>query len=379
MTILSRVAIDNVWRHWWAGHIEAVGGHSLLPLDPIVRASEPIVRPAIPRRSISKLSRDIGEMVDRFLESILSGSYEENVRKLADTRGMECSAIPEINNREGRRAISRSLRRNLSAAKRAGYFNYKPLTQTDLYLSGEILSSVGRGNSRYRDDNIKVYPLDFACVFGDQGGVDTTTRISLIQKPNIGKARMLRKDLLPPDIDDKVMRIQSTDTYINFNFAMFSDGSIGCNLPYGRFPDGWRAIALLASGANLEWTESRTDQINNLIEETLAQSNFSRNHWHAALNRPGNRFPRIVIPTSPTGCLDLFRSRDLAPGERRRSALRHWVNEHYRERSTDPRKLAYVREHLRGNQLFKWNGLDCELMVSAADIDKNEMFRVRPK
>lgn len=98
--------------------------------------------------------------------------------------------------------------------------------------------------------------------------------------------------------------------------------------------------------------------------------------WHVAFgfNDGG---PRLVVPTNPRGCLDLFRSRDLAAGERRRAALRHWVNSHYRNRSEDPGAVAYVRDHLRGATRFIWNGLDCELMVSAYDLEKDEAFRAQ--
>ncbi len=111
------------------------------------------------------------------------------------------------------------------------------------------------------------------------------------------------------------------------------------------------------------------------IRTIFAGKLTSRYSWHVAFgSEPGSR---AVLPTSPRGCLELFRGRDLSLGENRRSALRHWVNEHYRDRSNDPGAMAYVCEHLRGNTRFVWNGLPCELMVSEYDLEKNEFFKTR--
>ena len=73
----------------------------------------------------------------------------------------------------------------------------------------------------------------------------------------------------------------------------------------------------------------------------------------------------------------MFRSRELPAGRSRRAALRHGVNEHYRERSGDASSMDYVCEHLRGETRFVWNGWPCELMVSEFDMEKNEYFRAR--
>lgn len=116
-------------------------------------------------------------------------------------------------------------------------------------------------------------------------------------------------------------------------------------------------------------------EIQSSLKILFAAMLTARYSWHAAIGFSEDG-PRLVLPTNPQGALDLFRSRMLAPGEKRRAALRHWVNSHYRDRSDDPGIIDYVREHLRGSTRFIWNGLDCELMVSAYDLEKNEAFRV---
>ncbi len=101
-----------------------------------------------------------------------------------------------------------------------------------------------------------------------------------------------------------------------------------------------------------------------------------RYEWHAAFGFSDNG-PRLLIPTNPRGCLELFRSRNLNPGERRRSALRHWVKNHYRDVNRDDEGLTYVRDHLRGNTRFIWNGLDCEVLVSEYDLERSDSFKVQ--
>jgi hypothetical protein len=99
----------------------------------------------------------------------------------------------------------------------------------------------------------------------------------------------------------------------------------------------------------------------------------ARYDWHVALGLASG--PRILLPTSPGGCLALFRNREKRDDETRRAALRHWVQNHYRERGE--REIAYVRDHLRGATGFSWRGLDAEIFVSQFDLEKNEFFRLQ--
>jgi hypothetical protein len=101
-----------------------------------------------------------------------------------------------------------------------------------------------------------------------------------------------------------------------------------------------------------------------------------RYEWHVAFGTiPGG--PRLLLPTNPGGCLQLFKNRDVAPGKARRDVLKHWVEEHWRD--YEESGVAYVCHHLRGHTRFAWSGFDCELFVSAFDLEKNEYFKNQAK
>lgn len=120
-------------------------------------------------------------------------------------------------------------------------------------------------------------------------------------------------------------------------------------------------------------THPPASEIKTNMQLALSSSLTVRYNWHVALGFSDDG-PRIVLPTSPSGCLSLFRTRDQHPGEKRRTALRHWVTNHYRH-TVGEDGLSYVRDHLRGATRFFWNSLDCELMVSKYDLERNELFR----
>ena len=93
--------------------------------------------------------------------------------------------------------------------------------------------------------------------------------------------------------------------------------------------------------------------------------------WHVALGY--GKGPRILLPTNPAGCLAMFRDRE-KPAAGRRSALKHWVSSHYRSAPAPDAEIAYVCQHLRGETRFNWRGLDCEILVSAYDLERKQMF-----
>ena len=97
-----------------------------------------------------------------------------------------------------------------------------------------------------------------------------------------------------------------------------------------------------------------------------------RYSWHVAIGNGDG--PRVLLPTSSQGCIALFKDRD-KPAEGRRATLKHWVTEHYREVENPEIGVTRVCEHLRGNTIFNWRGLECEILVSAYDLEKNEFFR----
>jgi len=109
-----------------------------------------------------------------------------------------------------------------------------------------------------------------------------------------------------------------------------------------------------------------------LIQALIGVQFGQRYHWSVELGYAG--LPQIRIPTDPVGAREVFRLRDLPEGASRRTALRHWVRSHWRRRSEggDP---VLVRDFLRGQTAFTWNGLRCSLRPSRFDLERDEAFK----
>lgn len=103
------------------------------------------------------------------------------------------------------------------------------------------------------------------------------------------------------------------------------------------------------------------------IDHAIRLQWSARYKWSVRLNFEGNL--AVSFWTDPHGAKEAFRLRDIPNGKTRREALRHWVREHWRQkRESDG--VALVREHLRGQTKFSWNGLRCEIKPSAFDLEK---------
>jgi hypothetical protein len=91
---------------------------------------------------------------------------------------------------------------------------------------------------------------------------------------------------------------------------------------------------------------------------------FTRDYdWIVKIGSVGS--VRLSLITDPEGAREVFRLRDIPNGASRRSALRHWVEHHWRRTRSGS---TPVREHLRGTQRFAWNGWDCEIVPSPHDV-----------
>jgi hypothetical protein len=79
---------------------------------------------------------------------------------------------------------------------------------------------------------------------------------------------------------------------------------------------------------------------------------------------------RLKVMTDPSGIRGFFADRDPGPSGRRQ-ALRNWVSAHWRRRKTQDERdeaKAWVRRHLRGQMMFEWAGLKCEILPSKSDL-----------
>jgi hypothetical protein len=98
-------------------------------------------------------------------------------------------------------------------------------------------------------------------------------------------------------------------------------------------------------------------------EGLLASQALQRRYeWSVAMRVDGS--PALRFACSPGSARNAFRLRDLPPGKNRRDALIHWVCEHYRNPD------IHVSEHLRGKHVFSWRGIECEIVPSAFDREK---------
>lgn len=132
----------------------------------------------------------------------------------------------------------------------------------------------------------------------------------------------------------------------SFWLGISGDSYIDLSRPIGRADAD--AIKLFKMGSSIALTE--------------------RYQWHAIVGMSANR--RISFSTDPIGAREIFRLRDIPEGKERRTALRHWVKEHWRKNRSDSQERSKVMAHLRGATKFHWNGLHVELRPSEYDLMK---------
>jgi hypothetical protein len=356
---------DNLWRHFWAGCMAEVGGTSRLPLEPIgpevakaLRRRPRIIRPAQPkpRRQTKKLAREVGDVANDLLDRLILAPTETANR---DSLAMDQTFVG------GRRHLQ----------------------DCDFYLISELGERL-KGGGRYGRDGeywylhpedrdahelVDMYwPIDVAFAADKGEGWIFVQRVASIAAKEVrglvklvpAKIAVIASAYVPPEGpwrgDAEIIG------WINRKWVCIENQLLSAHV------DGIRGDSKMVM-----IHRPPADEVHNSTAMAFSAMLTHRFEWHVAFGRNQLSGPRLVIPTNPQGCLELFKTRDRSNPETRRSALRHWVNEHYRTRSDDPAQLDYVCEHLRGNTRFAWAGLDCELLVSAYDMEKNEFFRQR--
>lgn len=93
---------------------------------------------------------------------------------------------------------------------------------------------------------------------------------------------------------------------------------------------------------------------------------MSGSFWTARVSIQENT-PAVSLITDPTGVKELWKLRDISAGKRRRDALLHWVDDHWRVTRNDPDVEAYVRKQLRGSRVLSCSGLNVEINESTED------------
>lgn len=123
------------------------------------------------------------------------------------------------------------------------------------------------------------------------------------------------------------------------------------------------------------WRKTHEDQrmaeeVHNSVWMATAAALTMRYSWHVAVGFDDG--PRLLLATDPQGVRALLKDREVSEGAARRAAMRNWVREHFRQHRVEADALTYVREHLRGSTRCRWYGYDCEVLVSAFDLERNE-------
>lgn len=96
----------------------------------------------------------------------------------------------------------------------------------------------------------------------------------------------------------------------------------------------------------------------------LAQSLSS--YW-LVKTRFDSMCPSLTLLTDPTGVKEFWKLRDVPDGRKRRAALLHWVENHWRQTRNDPDVEAFVRKHMRGATQLTHGKFSAEITPSKRD------------
>jgi hypothetical protein len=169
------------------------------------------------------------------------------------------------------------------------------------------------------------------------------------------------KWVTPRDVRGKLVRllpIMIEKTMVFFNEGL-DKAQTGSNV-FGRRQDGvWIPL-----NSRLE-TYVADYEMESQVQLHIGLQFLKESQWRVYISYGDS--PGIEIPTDPVGAQAVFRLRDLPDNAARRKALRHWVDEHWRQIRDDPTVETKVRTHLRGGAEFSWNGLHCRIIPSRTD------------
>ena len=115
---------------------------------------------------------------------------------------------------------------------------------------------------------------------------------------------------------------------------------------------------------------------NNAFISAFGTQFTRRYEWGVEIGRSFGPSVNIAVP--PRAILDLFRFRDIADGKKRRTALTHWVCDHWRK-IPERDESAYVRKHLRGEYEFSYGEMFMKIHVSDYDRDLNRILTEQRK
>lgn len=94
-------------------------------------------------------------------------------------------------------------------------------------------------------------------------------------------------------------------------------------------------------------------------------------YWRVA-TRFDSVCPSLTLLTDPTGVKEFWKLRDIPEGRKRRAALLHWVESHWRQNRKDPEIESYVRKHLRGQEELTQGQFRATITPSQTDSIEEE-------
>jgi hypothetical protein len=128
-----------------------------------------------------------------------------------------------------------------------------------------------------------------------------------------------------------------------------------------RRTDEWSDWVNITSGRKLV----DMDWFNFMLEASFWLQARQERNWSISLSPVldiGKTPSSVLLPTDPTGIRALLKERDKPAGKKRRSALLHWVKDHYRKSRNNPDDLIKVQEYMRGTLDFSWFGFQGKII-----------------
>lgn len=151
---------------------------------------------------------------------------------------------------------------------------------------------------------------------------------------------------------------------------------------YGWVNDSWERLSSgarqrrLGRGDDTRWEEHimaprfTQDAISAMLGLQFTADFF----WHVSIGTPGGA--SLMLPTDPTALKEVFADREKVGA--RRPALRNWVREHWRQLRKTPELETRIRSHLRGQDVFMWDGHEVCILPSTEDLERLEGIRREP-
>jgi hypothetical protein len=133
--------------------------------------------------------------------------------------------------------------------------------------------------------------------------------------------------------------------------------------PHWIFSYNGETLSCLHSDSNSLYKEFRLDFLTPFLMG-IAQS--VDNYWKVE-TRFDSICPSLTLLTDAIGVKEFWKLRDVPEGKKRRAALLHWVDQHWREDRNDPEVEIYVRKHMRGHEDLRQGSFTAKIIPSKKD------------